>query len=131
MTAGYTPVVFEITVHREFCAAHAISFRGRREPLHGHNWHVRATVSGSTLDGDGLLLDFHELSALMDEIVKRLDTTDLNVTPPFDEVNPTAENVALHIMRSLSGRLPERVMVSSVSVTEAPGCVATVRREQP
>lgn len=129
---GYTGRVFEVSIQREFCAAHAITIRGVREALHGHNWRVTARVRGSALDEDGLLVDFHQLERLLNDTVGRLDTTNLNETAPFDQLNPTAELVALHIMDELRRGLEagaSKVEVSSVSVTEAPGCVATVRRE--
>jgi 6-pyruvoyltetrahydropterin/6-carboxytetrahydropterin synthase len=126
--------VFELTVQREFCAAHAIMMGGVREAVHGHNWRVTVTVAGRQLDGDGLLCDFHELERQLDEVIGPLDCGDLNATAPFDRVNPTAEHVALHIANSLIANslksgLPQGVRVAAVSVTEAPGCMATVRED--
>lgn len=113
----------------EFAAAHAIVIGGEREPVHGHNWRVRAVVAGRELDGDGLLCDFHEVERELRSIVERHHNRSLNETPPFDRVNPTAEHVAREIgaelRRRLSGRLGKGVRVSRVSVTEAPGCEAT------
>ncbi|QYU66529.1 6-carboxytetrahydropterin synthase [Leptolyngbya sp. 15MV] len=53
--------MYEIDVQAEFSAAHAIRIAGIVEPLHGHNWHVTATVVGPELDADGLLCDFHTI----------------------------------------------------------------------
>lgn len=119
--------MYELTLETEFCAAHAIVMRGVREPMHGHNWRVTVTVAGPTLDADGLLCDFHELEETLGEILAPLHNTDLNATPPFDEINPTAERVAAHIGRGLASRLPEGVSLVSARVTEAPGCAATYR----
>lgn len=119
-----------LTVQTVFCAAHAIVIRGEREPVHGHNWRVTAVVSGKTLDADGLLVDFHAVEAALNEIVAPFRNNDLNRTPPFDRVNPTAEHVAMHIAGALVGRLDAEaksrgVRVASVSVSEAENCVAT------
>src|SRR5690606_16287926 len=57
--------MFEISVQRTFSAAHAIVVRGRREPLHGHDWRVTIVVAGNDLDADGLLCDFHALEAAL------------------------------------------------------------------
>ncbi len=119
--------VFELTIQREFCAAHAIVIRGLREPVHGHNWRVSLTVRGPKLDDDGLLCDFHSLERDLDDILGPFDNQDLNATPPFDRINPTAERVAEHVAKSMRSRLPEGVAIASVSVTEAPGCLATIR----
>ena len=117
--------MFELSVQREFCAAHAITIAGKREPTHGHNWHVTATVRGEGLDDDGLLCDFHEVQRALDDVLAPLCDVDLNATPPFDRLNPTAEHVARHIADLLSRTLAGRARIARVTVTEAPGCAAT------
>ena len=121
---GYTPAMYELEIRRRFSAAHAISMRGVREPVHGHDWEVTVTVSGDRLDGDGLLCDFHALEGHIDSIVRPMDSRHLNETPPFDRINPTAEHVAKFIADALVPRMPHGVRVDSVRVTEAPGCAA-------
>ena len=60
--------VYEITVERTFAAAHAIRLPdGALEPMHGHNWRVRATVAAERLDGIETVMDFHDLQALLDD----------------------------------------------------------------
>jgi 6-pyruvoyltetrahydropterin/6-carboxytetrahydropterin synthase len=129
-TRPYHPIpVFEISVQTEFCAAHALVIAGQKEPVHGHNWRVTATLAGKTLDPDGLLCDFHQVEAALAEVIAPFNNADLNQTPPFTDVNPSAENVAKHIAVALSGRLAPllagRADVRSVRVTEAPGCSTT------
>jgi len=116
--------MFELTVTCEFCAAHAIVIRGDREPVHGHNWRVRLTVSGGTLDADGLLCDFHLVERLLRETVAPFENGDFNATAPFDEVNPTAEHIARHIAEAVGDGLPAGVRVTRCAITEAPGCEA-------
>ena len=123
--------MFELTVHHEFCAAHAIVMAGVREPVHGHNWRVAVTVQGPGLDSDGLLCDFHRLEADVRAAAAPFHNADLNAVPPFDRVNPTAERVAQHLAECVSRGLPATVRVAGVSVTEAPGCVAVFRPETP
>lgn len=119
--------MFELTITREFCAAHSLMIHGRREPVHGHNWRVTIVVAGDTLDDDGLLVDFHALERKLDDIIAPLHNADLNTTPPFDSLNPTAERVAQHIGQAMQRELPTHLRLHSASVTEAPGCVATFR----
>ncbi|MFG0275215.1 MAG: 6-pyruvoyl tetrahydropterin synthase family protein [Phycisphaerales bacterium] len=116
--------MFELTVSHEFCAAHAIVINGEREPVHGHNWRVRLTVSGGALDADGLLCDFHLVDRLLRETVAPFENGDLNATAPFDEVNPTAEHIARHIGDRVAENLPAGVRIARVAITEAPGCEA-------
>jgi len=119
----------EITVTKEFAAAHSITIGGESEPVHGHNWLVRATVAGPRLDSDGLVVDFHLVERSLTEIVGVFHNGNLNEIAPFDRINPTAELVASHIAERLSeaisGRTPRDVRIARVSVTEAPGCEAT------
>ncbi len=122
---------FELSIDTEFCAAHAIVIRGAREPVHGHNWKVTATVAGDSLDADGLLCDFHALEHHLDQIVAPFRNNDFNVTPPFDRVNPSAERIAEHLGQSLERLLPSGVRLASLRITEAPGCAAVWRPPPP
>jgi len=121
--------VFEIEVKAEFCAAHAILLRGVREPVHGHNWRVTATIAGENLDQDGLLCDFHALESVLAQVIAPFNNADLNHTPPFTDLNPSAEHVARFIATQLAARLDPTLApnarVASVRVTEAPGCSTT------
>jgi 6-pyruvoyltetrahydropterin/6-carboxytetrahydropterin synthase len=122
--------MFEVAVQAEFSAAHAIRIGATLEPVHGHNWHITATIAGPSLDRNGLLLDFHLVEAHLREIAALYDNANLNELEPFrSTLNPTAENVARHIAdelaRRLEDRLPPGAAITSVRITEAPGCAAT------
>lgn len=121
--------MYEISVEAEFCAAHAITIAGTREPIHGHNWRVTAIIGGDRLDADGLLCDFHTVHQTLGEIVEPFHNRNLNEVPPFDTTNPSAELVARHIADELGRRLGRALephaRVRSVRVTEATGCAAT------
>jgi len=117
--------MFELTVEREFCAAHAIMINGHREPTHGHNFRALVTVRGATLDANDLVCDFHAIERKLDEIINPFHNANLNDVSPFDRINPTAERIAEFIAASLMKSLPTGVFLRRVSVTEAPGCVAT------
>jgi 6-pyruvoyltetrahydropterin/6-carboxytetrahydropterin synthase len=127
--------MFELEVETVFSAAHAIRIAGVREPLHGHNWKVVARVVGGTLDGEGLLCDFHTVEGVLRELTAPFHNRNLNEVPPFTEVNPTAELVARHLAEGLAEGLEAGlgggVWVESVTVTEAEGCRATYRRARP
>ena len=110
-------MAFEITTTRTFAAAHQLRlYDGSLEPLHGHNWRVRLTVAAAQLDPIGVVMDFHELERLLDQILAPLHNRHLNDTPEFAELNPSAEHVALHVGRAL--RLPGGVRLLSVEVWE-------------
>ena len=108
---------FDITATREFAAAHQLKlYDGSLEPLHGHNWKVLVTVRSEGLDEIGVVMDFHELERLLDAIIQPLHNTHLNDAPALRGMNPSTENVALHIAQSL--KLPADVHIVSVEVWE-------------
>ena len=133
----YNDEMFELTVESVFSAAHAIVVQGVMEQVHGHDWHVTACLQGEKLDKDGLLVDFHAVERALNQIVAPFRNANLNETAPFDRVNPSAENVAVHIGSRLATDLEPifrgaegqatKVRVAWVRVTEAPGCAITYR----
>ena len=81
------------------------------------------TVLTESLDGMDCVMDFHDLEKMVDEIIAPWNERNLNDLAPFDsELNPSAERVPEEVGRAL--RLPERVSIELVTVTEAPGCKA-------
>src|SRR5690348_823796 len=108
---------FDITATRHFSAAHQLRlYDGALEPLHGHNWKVRVTVSAEKLDAIGVVMDFHELDRMLGQIIKPMHNSHLNDLPAFSELNTSTENVALVIGKNLS--LPAGVTLVSVEVWE-------------
>ena len=57
--------------HLRFTAAHFIAFRDFREPLHGHTYHAKVTVSGP-VGADGYVVDFLVLKKIAEEECSRL-----------------------------------------------------------
>lgn len=55
-----------------FSAAHFITYEGRCEPLHGHNYGVRVEAGGH-LTADSLVLDFITLKDVVRGLCKQLD----------------------------------------------------------
>ncbi len=124
--------MYTLEINHEFCAAHALTIAGVAEPLHGHNFHVTVTLTGETLDGDGLLCDFHTAHEHLVEVCQPFHNADLSVVRPFDSINPSAEHIARHIAEALADRLDPHLApnarVASARVTESPGCAATYSR---
>ena len=117
---------FEITTTRTFSAAHQLRlYDGSLEPLHGHNWRVKVIVGAEALDAIGVVMDFHELDRLVDELIAPMHNRHLNDLPAFGSLNPSAENVAFYIGRAL--RLPNSVRLKSVEVWETDGNSAVYR----
>ena len=89
--------MFEVRVTADFAAAHFLrDYNGKCENLHGHNYKVYAHVRGSVLNEGGMLLDFTALKGALRAVCGRLDHTNLNDLPVFDQ-NPSAERIAKYI----------------------------------
>ena len=121
--------MFEVSVEETFAAAHQLrEYKGKCENLHGHNYRVRITVAGAELDRTGLVVDFVELKGRMRAIIERLDHKFLNETPPFDVLNPSAENLAKYFYDEMPPTLKAgRARISAVKIWETETSTATYR----
>ncbi len=101
--------MFEVTIEETFAAGHALrNYRGKCENVHGHNYRCQVTVEGEQLDSIGLLVDFVELKRVVHSVIDRLDHQWLNEYPPFDVLNPSAENIARYIYEEVSKGLGQK-----------------------
>ena len=123
--------MFEVAVEQSFASAHALrNYKGRCENVHGHNWKVRVVIQGEKLDQTGMLVDFLDVKSFMGEILDRIDHQFLNEIPPFDVVNPSAENIAEYFYQGMTGKLedtPVPVRISEVKIWETDIQSATYR----
>jgi 6-pyruvoyltetrahydropterin/6-carboxytetrahydropterin synthase len=113
--------MYELTVRDHFDAAHSLrGYPGECARLHGHTWDVAVTVAGEALDGIGIVYDFKRLKEDLHRVLGDYDHVFLDEVPPFDEVNPTAENLARIICGRLSTTVGTEVRVVEVAVWESP-----------
>ena len=122
--------MFEVTIEETFAAGHALrNYRGKCENVHGHNYRCQVTLEGADLDAIGLLVDFVELKRVVHATLDRMDHQWLNDLPPFDRLNPSAENMARYIYEQVSGGLSARegVRVAGVRLWETDTASATYR----
>jgi 6-pyruvoyltetrahydropterin/6-carboxytetrahydropterin synthase len=119
--------MFEICVEHTFAAAHALrNYRGKCENLHGHNYRVQVAIAGAELDENGLLYDFAELKSRLRATSAYLDHQNINELKPFDQINPSAENLAKFICGEIQKDL-KNAAVSWVKVWETDTSAATYR----
>lgn len=111
--------MFEVSVEETFAAGHALrGYHGKCENVHGHNYRVRVLVAGEALDAAGLLVDFVDLKQILRAIIERLDHRFLNDVPPFDELNPSAENMAQYFHQEMSRGLAGAARANAVRIAE-------------
>jgi 6-pyruvoyltetrahydropterin/6-carboxytetrahydropterin synthase len=100
-----------------FAAAHSIRGHTRGcENLHGHNYRVRVHVEARELDALGMVLDFADLKAMVQEILGPFDHRVINEVPPFDVRNTTAERLSEFVFEEVAARLAASPDASRVSV---------------
>jgi 6-pyruvoyltetrahydropterin/6-carboxytetrahydropterin synthase len=114
--------MYEIVVEQYFEAAHFLrGYQGKCENLHGHRYTVVVRLKGKTLNEIGLVYDFTDVKRHLGSILSGYDHTSLNDRPPFDRINPSAENIAATIYSELTARLEKGpVSLSAVEVWENP-----------
>ena len=110
----------------EFPATHRIRIdtRGTLEPLHAHSWRVHAWLEA--VDSEPLAA----ARALLHDWVARHDGNCFNDIPPFERVNPTAEEVARVVAELFEERV-HGVRVERVEIGEAAGFSAIYWPEGP
>ena len=121
--------MYTISIERHFDAAHYLrDYQGKCENLHGHRYVVIAKVKTAELNEIGLAFDFTLLKKDMDEILDKFDHTCLNDVSPFDNINPSAENIASTIYNRLRPKLSEElVTIDAIEVYESPDSWVTYR----
>ena len=112
---------YQISVETSFAASHQLrDYKAPLEPLHGHNFRVEVFVASASPPDTGYIVDFLELEVMLKEVVAPYDHRHLNDLPPFDELNPTTENMARFFFDELRKKLPPEAILSRVRVWEAP-----------
>jgi 6-pyruvoyltetrahydropterin/6-carboxytetrahydropterin synthase len=122
--------MYEVTVEGGFSSGHYLrNYKGKCENPHGHNYKVRITLRGESLDKAGLLLDFRDLKQVMRPVIDRIDHQMLNDLKPFDAINPSAENLAKFFYDETNLQLAEmtggRVRVKDCTIYETDTTTAT------
>ena len=119
--------MYDVTIKTGFAAAHRLRlYDGKYENLHGHNWTAQVTVEADELDAIGVGIDFVKLKEMIEKILSQLDYHNINEVPPFDELNPSAENIARWLFLKLKEELnTDSTRMKRVEIFEMEGCGAS------
>ena len=119
--------MYELKIISHFAAAHQLrDFGGKCENLHGHNWKIEVYVTGKKLGNDGLLIDFHLVKRVTENVLGELHHKFLNEMEYFKATNPSSENIAHYIYDFLGQELNNGdITVSKVSAWESDSACAT------
>lgn len=116
--------MYFVNVERHFDAAHYLrGYEGKCENMHGHRYQVAVRLKAASNENSGMAYDFTVLKKELDGVLEMFDHHCLNEVAPFDQINPSAENIArtiyLELVKKL-GRLPEGISLDAVTVWESP-----------
>ncbi len=115
--------MYRVTTQLHFDSAHYLrGYDGPCSKMHGHRFTVRLYLSGEYLDCNGILVDFKGIKQVAKEIIDEFDHEILNDHPPFDTINPTAENIAWYFYSQLIN--PYSRFIEKVRVYESPDSYA-------
>jgi len=81
---------------------------------HGHNYKLEVWVSGEVDPETGYLIDLKILKTIIQkEIIDRFDHRNLNLDcPEFEQLNPTAENIAAVIYKLMREAMDKKYELS-------------------
>ena len=109
--------MYKLVITSKFSAAHRlVDYPGVCARIHGHNWNVKVTVVAEDVDEKGMVVDLVPLKQHIDDCVQQFDHRIINDVPPFDELNPTSENLARYLFDYISDKIDVRV--ESVELSE-------------
>jgi len=125
-----------LTISTHFSAAHRLAHpqlsydqnceiygKCARPNGHGHNYHLEVTVKGEIDPRTGMIVDLGALQKVIDDyVVEPFDHTFLNKDIPyFDQVVPTAENIAIYIRQLLQSPIKKLgAKLHKVKLIESP-----------
>ncbi len=114
--------MYQLFVEEHFDAAHYLrNYHGKCENLHGHRYKVVVRLEATRLDEAGLAYDFAQLKRQLREVIAPFDHHCLNDVPPFDQIEPSCENIATTIYNQLQPRFSgSPVRLAYVEVWESP-----------
>jgi 6-pyruvoyltetrahydropterin/6-carboxytetrahydropterin synthase len=118
--------MYEVKIITKFSSAHQLRlYDGKYENLHGHNWGATVIVEAEELDAMGVGIDFVVLKKKVDAILSKLDYQNINEVPPFDKLNPSAENIARWLFDALNADIKTKtIRVKRVEIREMEDCGA-------
>lgn len=94
-------------VKRDFVAQHFLTVpdSGPENEWHSHHFEVEVLLEGSSLNGNGYLIDIVEVKHHLDRLVGRYRDATLNDLEAFQGLNPSIEHFARIFCHQLQDRL--------------------------
>lgn len=89
---------------------------GECSKMHGHNYTLEVTVSGTISKKTGMVINFNTIKEVVKRVViSKLDHRNLSALPEFKKIIPTAENIAEFIVKELK---QEKLPIKNIKLWE-------------
>ena len=112
--------MYKLLVKKDFSSAHILKGHpGDCKRMHGHNWIVEAEIQGNNINNIGMVIDFKDIKRMLTKITDQLDHRFLNELEPFQNQNPTAENICVVIHDRLKAKLDAKFAIE-ITLYETP-----------
>lgn len=113
--------MYYATKRLEIAGSHRLNldYESKCTNLHGHNWIVTVHCKAKELNKNGMVTDFAIIKKM---ITDKFDHHNFNDISPFDEINPTAENMAKHFCDMIPNAY-------KVEVQESEGNIAVYEKD--
>jgi len=112
-------IVYTLSIETAISSAHLLrDYEGPCSRIHGHNWKIRVEVSTNELDKHGIGIDFLDLKKITWQVVGPFDHNSFNEIPPFDKLNPTAENIVKYFYDEIEKLLPSGIIMKLIRLWE-------------
>lgn len=119
---------YTIGISDHFDSAHFLkNYPGACSNVHGHTWKVDILISCKELDKIGMSIDFKILKKILKNILSKYDHHLINDIEPFNNINPTAENLSREIYIQLKSQIKKEypnTKLESVTIWESPKAFA-------
>ena len=125
--------MFVVSVQAHYDSAHFLrNYKGKCERLHGHRYVVELALAAHELNESGIAFDFVDIKKHLRDLADHLDHENINDLPPFDVVEPSAENQARYFYEEMRRLLPQPMSeaVLYVRIWETPTQWATYSERQ-
>ncbi len=111
--------MYTLSVDKVISTAHQLrDYDGSCARIHGHNWKIRLEIQSKEIDDRGIAIDFTELDKKLLEVIGPFDHQLINSVPPFDKINPTAENLVRFVFNQLKDKFTGHLTLKKVSIWE-------------
>lgn len=107
-----------VTIKDQFeSAVKLYHYSGSCANVHGHTYRVAVTFHNNDQSSD-MVVDYYDAKTWVEKVIALLDHKFINEIKPFDELNPTTENIAQWLHQEISHLVTKNIEVQKIELSE-------------